>query len=82
MTEFQIRGNKALKSIKDLPRVQDGPPEGGFPAIRYARRIANTGPSAAAMLAVATGLIAFGFYRVGQGNIQRRSAEHRASILQ
>jgi hypothetical protein len=33
-----------LQSVKDMPVVQDGPPPGGFPAIRYARRVPSTGP--------------------------------------
>lgn len=35
----------APQSVKDMPIVQDGPPPGGFPAVRYARRVPSTGPS-------------------------------------
>lgn len=44
--------------------VQDGPPPGGFPSIRYARRLPSTGPTGFTLFAVATAVMAFGFYRV------------------
>ena len=72
MTEYAVRGTKDLKSIKDLKGVQDGPPPGGFPAVRYARRIPNTGPSGVALVIASTGIIAYGFYQIGQGNLKRR----------
>lgn len=62
-----------MQSVKDMPVVQDGPPPGGFPAIRYGRRIPNTGPSGIALFTAGTIIMAYGFYRVGQGNRQRRS---------
>ena len=56
-----------------MPLVQDGPPPGGFPSVRYARRIPSTGPTGATLFAVSVAVMAFGFYRVGQGNQQRRA---------
>lgn len=47
-----------------MPVVQDGPPPGGFPSIRYARRLPSTGPTGFTLFAVATAVMAFGFYRV------------------
>lgn len=73
MTEAAIRGTKGLASVKDLPIRQDGPPPGGFPAVRYARSIPNTGPSGVALVLGATAVIAFGFYQIGQGNLKRRA---------
>lgn len=73
MTEFGIRGSPGMKSVKELPRLQDGPPPGGFPAVRYARRIPNTGPTGAALVLGAGAIIAYGFYQIGQGNIKRRA---------
>eukprot|EP00897_Mesotaenium_endlicherianum_P001550 jgi/Mesen1/1422/ME001303S00477 len=73
MTEASIRGKKGMVSVKDMPVLQDGPPPGGFPAVRYARRIPNTGPSGIALALTAAGVIAFGFYQVGQGNHKRRA---------
>ena len=52
------------QSIKDMPVVQDGPPPGGFPSIRYARRLPSTGPTGFTLFAVGTAVMAFGFYRV------------------
>ena len=56
-----------------MPIVQDGPPPGGFPAIRYARRIPSTGPTGLTMFAVGGIVMAYGFYKVGQGNHIRRA---------
>jgi hypothetical protein len=63
-----------MTSVKELPVLQDGPPPGGFPAVRYARRIANTGPSGVTVLLVSSAVIGWGMYQVGQGNIYRRYA--------
>jgi len=61
------------QSVKDLPTIQDGPPPGGFPSVRFARRIPSTGPAGATVLATAAAVMAYGFYRVGQGNKGRRA---------
>ena len=61
-----------MQSIKDLPVSQDGPPPGGFPSIRYARRIPSTGPTGVTMFAVGAVVMAYGFYKVGQSNHARR----------
>ena len=63
----------SLQSVKDMPIIQDGPPPGGFPAIRYARRVPNTGPAGVTLFAVGGIVMAWGFYQVGQGNHQRRA---------
>ncbi|PRW60799.1 NADH dehydrogenase [ubiquinone] 1 alpha subcomplex subunit 13-B [Chlorella sorokiniana] len=86
MTEFLRRGAPGMKSVKDMPIVQDGPPPGGFPAIRYARRVPSTGPSGFTLFAVGAAVMAYGFYKVGQSNRQRRGekAEHfgaRAALV-
>ena len=44
--------------------LQDGPPPGGFPSIRYARRIPSTGPTGFTLFAVGTAVMAYGFYKV------------------
>lgn len=75
MTEVARRGYPGMKSVKDLPTVQDGPPPGGFPAVRFARRIPSTGPAGATVLAAAAAVMAYGFYRVGQGNRARREVK-------
>ena len=53
-----------LQSIKDMPVVQDGPPPGGFPSVRIARRIPSTGPGGFTLFAVSASVMAYGFYLV------------------
>jgi hypothetical protein len=48
------------------------PPAGGFEAIRYKRNLPLRGPSGLAILSGVTALCAYGFYRVGKGNIEKR----------
>jgi NADH dehydrogenase (ubiquinone) 1 alpha subcomplex subunit 13 len=55
-----------------MPIVQDGPPPGGFPAVRYARRIPSTGPAGFTLFAVGGVVMAYGMYVVGQSNRGRR----------
>ena len=57
--------------MQDLKYIQDGPPAGGFPAIRYARRIGAPGPTGVAIFGVGAAICAYGFYRVGQANHKR-----------
>ena len=47
-----------------MPVLQDGPPPGGFPSVRIARRIPSTGPGGFTLFAVSTGIMAYGFYLV------------------
>ena len=61
-----------MQSVKDMPIVQDGPPPGGFPAVRYARRIPSTGPSGVTLFTVAGLIMGWGLYKVGQSNKERR----------
>ena len=51
---------------------QDGPRVGGFPPVRYRRDLAPKGPNGITMFMGAAAVMAFGLYKVGQGNIQRR----------
>ena len=53
-------------------RAQDGPPPGGYPSVRYARRIPSTGPTGMAFFGAYLGAMVYGFYQVGQGNARRR----------
>ncbi|EPQ59155.1 hypothetical protein GLOTRDRAFT_35185 [Gloeophyllum trabeum ATCC 11539] len=48
------------------------PPPGGFEAIKYKRNLPFRGPGGVAILAGVTGICAFGFYRLGQGNLEKR----------
>eukprot|EP00250_Pteridium_aquilinum_P000043 c10056_g1_i2 orf=285-716(-) len=86
MTELLIRRRKGMSSLKEMPVLQDGPPPGGFPAVRYARKIPNSGPGGVAVFLVSAAVISYGFYQVGQGNMKRRALkqekyEARKAIL-
>lgn len=61
-----------MKSVKDLPIVQDGPPPGGYPSIRYARKIPDTGPTGTALFGAAILVMGYGFYRMINNNYKRR----------
>lgn len=66
--------------------VQDGPPPGGFPAVRYARRVPSTGPGGVTLFGVGIALMAYGMYQVGQSNRERRGVmdertELRAALI-
>ena len=53
-----------VQSVKDMPVLQDGPPPGGFPSVRYARRLPSTGPTGFTLFAVGAAVMAYGFYKV------------------
>ncbi|KAK7274112.1 hypothetical protein RIF29_15186 [Crotalaria pallida] len=72
MTEAYIRKKPRMASVKDMPVFQDGPPPAGFAPVQFARRIPNTGPSAAAIFLTTFGLFSWGMYQVGKGNKIRR----------
>ena len=48
------------------------PPPGGFEAVKYKRNLPFRGPSGLAILGAVTAVCAYGFYRVGKGNLERR----------
>ncbi|KAG8713928.1 hypothetical protein FRC08_012636 [Ceratobasidium sp. 394] len=48
------------------------PPPGGFEPIKYKRSLPFRGPSGAVVLASVAAVCAYGFYKVGQGNLERR----------
>ncbi|CAA7260083.1 unnamed protein product [Cyclocybe aegerita] len=57
------------------PYRQDMPPAGGFEAIKYKRNLPLRGPGAYVILGSVTGICAYGFYRLGKGNLERRELE-------
>ncbi|KIL70271.1 hypothetical protein M378DRAFT_156361 [Amanita muscaria Koide BX008] len=57
------------------PYRQDMPPVGGFEPIKYKRNLPVRGPGAYAILGGVTAICAYGFYRVGKGNLERRELE-------
>ncbi|CEP15976.1 hypothetical protein [Parasitella parasitica] len=52
--------------------AQDLPPAEGFPEIKYRRYLPKRGPSGMVILAGVTAICGFGFYKVFQGNLERR----------
>ncbi|KAG2207219.1 GRIM-19 [Mucor mucedo] len=52
--------------------AQDLPPAEGYREIKYRRYLPQRGPSGLVILAGVTAISAFGFYRVFQGNLERR----------
>lgn len=48
------------------------PPSGGFEAIKYKRNLPVRGPSGVMILTAVTAVCAYGFYRVGAGNLEKR----------
>eukprot|EP00638_Chattonella_subsalsa_P001612 CAMPEP_0117756516 /NCGR_PEP_ID=MMETSP0947-20121206/14129_1 /TAXON_ID=44440 /ORGANISM="Chattonella subsalsa, Strain CCMP2191" /LENGTH=107 /DNA_ID=CAMNT_0005576127 /DNA_START=79 /DNA_END=399 /DNA_ORIENTATION=- len=59
------------QTIKGTP-FQDIAPPGGYPKIDVRTANRARGPSGLMIFAGATAVIAYGFYKVGQGNIERR----------
>ncbi|EIM85724.1 uncharacterized protein STEHIDRAFT_140262 [Stereum hirsutum FP-91666 SS1] len=57
------------------PYRQDMPPSGGFEALKYKRNLPFRGPSGVMMLLGVTAVSAFGFWRLGKGNLERRELE-------
>ncbi|OSD04623.1 B16.6 subunit of GRIM-19, NADH:ubiquinone oxidoreductase [Trametes coccinea BRFM310] len=57
------------------PYRQDMPPPGGFEAIKYKRNLPLRGPSGLVILGGVTAVCAYGFYRVGKGNLEKRELQ-------
>lgn len=51
---------------------RDMPPVGGFDNVKYKRNLPFRGPSGLVILGGVTAVCAYGFYRVGLGNLERR----------
>ena len=58
--------------------VQDGPPPGGFPSVRIARRIPSTGPGGFTVFAISASIMAYGFYLVRARPSRIFSNRHQA----
>jgi len=48
------------------------PPAGGFENVKYKRNLPFRGPSGLVILGGVTAICAYGFYRVGLGNLEKR----------
>lgn len=56
------------------------PPAGGFEAVKYKRNLPFRGPSGLVILGGVTAVCAYGFYRVGKGNLEKRYVESLRSF--
>lgn len=72
MTEVLKRGFPGMKSVKDLPIVQDAPPPGGFPSIRIERRLPSTGPTGVAIFAMLGAVMGYGFYKLNEQRVDKK----------
>ncbi|KAI7870955.1 GRIM-19 [Spinellus fusiger] len=52
--------------------VQDSPPAEGFSEVRYRRYLPKRGPSGLALFAGITAVCTYGFYKLAQGNLEKR----------
>ena len=52
--------------------VQDVAPKGGFKPFMYQRNVRNRGPGVAGLFGGALFAVCYGFYALGQGNVERR----------
>jgi len=59
-------------SVSFYSSFQDAAPPGGYPAVRFGRRIPNTGPTGAVLLGGYLVAMVYGFYKVAQNNRWRR----------
>eukprot|EP00047_Mylnosiga_fluctuans_P003476 m.229306 g.229306 ORF g.229306 m.229306 type:complete len:133 (-) comp11886_c0_seq1:57-455(-) len=57
--------------MADKTIIQDRPRAGGFPEIPYKRNTPVRGPGSLALIGIVTGTIAFGYYRLIQGNYRK-----------
>ncbi|KAJ3975247.1 GRIM-19 [Lentinula raphanica] len=57
------------------PYRQDMPPPGGFEAVKYKRNLPFRGPGALVILGGVAAISAFGFYRYGQGALEKRELQ-------
>jgi len=51
---------------------RDMPPPGGFEAVQYRRNLPLRGPGSYTILGGVIAVCAYGLYRVGLGNLERR----------
>ena len=60
------------RTLVDCDFDRDMPPAGGFENVKYKRNLPFRGPSGLVILGGVTAICAYGFYRVGLGNLERR----------
>ena len=60
---------------------RDMPPPGGFEPVKYKRNLPLRGPSGLVILGGVTAVCAYGFYRLGKGNLEKRYVESLQSFV-
>ncbi|KAK4052175.1 hypothetical protein OIV83_002470 [Microbotryomycetes sp. JL201] len=58
-----------------VPYRQDMPPSGGFEPVKYKRNLPTRGPGGAVVFGAVFAVCAFGFWRVGLGNLEKRELQ-------
>ncbi|KAF8622097.1 hypothetical protein AX15_007235 [Amanita polypyramis BW_CC] len=64
-----------------MPYRQDMPPAGGFETVKYKRNLPMKGPGAYAILGGVTAICAYGFYRLGKGNLERSPLDAKRGTI-
>ena len=64
---------KHIVSQEHRPIIQDMPPEGGYPEIQYESQNKSRGPPGWAIWLGGIAIVSYGFYMLGQTNIERNS---------
>lgn len=82
MTETLKRGGPGMKSVKDLPILQDSPPPGGFPAIRIDRRLPSTGPTGVTIFGLVVGCMSYGYYRYYRWHLDQKALQNEVNEIQ
>lgn len=57
------------------------PPPGGFESVKYKRNLPFRGPGSLAILGGVTAICAYGFYRLGKGNLEKRQVPSIDSVV-
>jgi hypothetical protein len=53
------------------------PPAGGYESIKYKRNLPIRGPGGAVIFGTVIGICALGFWRIGEGNLEKRYVSPR-----
>ncbi|CAH1756158.1 24436_t:CDS:2 [Entrophospora sp. SA101] len=56
-------------------QTQDLPPPGGFPTIKYKRNVPRKGPSGFVLFSAMFAICTYGFYKLGQANVEKRELQ-------
>ena len=68
-------------SVRGVTRIQDLPPAKGFNPITYRRNIPNRGFGPYTLIGFSAFALVYGFYKIGEGNLERRWVQQRSRQL-